>query len=42
MAGLSLKERKVAELAKRRGFKILVPVIYFGDNWNVIIKIEEL
>jgi len=42
MAGLSLKERKVAELAKKRGFKILVPVIYFGDNWNVIIKIEEL
>ena len=42
MAGLSLKERKVAELAKRRGFKILVPVIYFGDNWNVVIKIEEL
>ena len=42
MAGLSLKERKVAELAKKHGFKILVPVIYFGDNWNVIIKIEEL
>ena len=41
-AGLSLKERKVAELAKRHGFKILVPVIYFGDNWNVVIKIEEL
>ncbi|MHA1595931.1 MAG: hypothetical protein ACTSXX_14560 [Candidatus Baldrarchaeia archaeon] len=40
-AGLSPREREVAEEAKKYGFKILVPVIYFGENWTVIVKLKE-
>ena len=41
-AGLSPKEKEVAKRALRRGFKILMPIIYFEDDWNITIRVMEL
>lgn len=38
---LSKKEKRVAELAKEAGFKILIPVVRFLHNWRVLVELVE-
>ena len=40
-AELSKKEKQIAEKAKERGFKILIPIVKFLNNWVVRIELAE-
>jgi hypothetical protein len=40
-AKLSRRERQIAEQAKMKGFKILVPVVRFLENWQVQVELME-
>lgn len=40
-AKLSKKEKEICDLAKSKGFKILVPVIRFLKNWQVEVELIE-
>jgi hypothetical protein len=41
LAPLTKREREVAEDARKLGFKILVPVVRFLDNWTVKVELIE-
>jgi hypothetical protein len=41
-APLSEKERQVAVVAKKKGFKVLVPVVRFLQDWWVLIELTEV
>jgi hypothetical protein len=40
-AKLSKRESQIAEQAKKEGFKILVPVVRFLENWQVQVELME-
>jgi len=40
-AQLSEREKRVAEKAKKAGFKVLVPVVRFLSDWRVLIELVE-
>ncbi|MGC8983564.1 MAG: hypothetical protein ACP5KA_07440, partial [Desulfurococcaceae archaeon] len=39
---LSKRELETALLAKSKGFRVLVPVVVFLEDWNVRIELREL
>jgi hypothetical protein len=41
-AKLSKRESQIAKRAKRRGFKVLVPVVRFLNNWQVQVELIEV
>ncbi|MGC9015144.1 MAG: hypothetical protein ACP5KW_12280, partial [Thermoproteota archaeon] len=41
-AGLSKREKEIAEQAKRIGFRILVPTVKFLEDWKVVVKLSEI
>jgi uncharacterized protein YihD (DUF1040 family) len=41
LAPLTKREKEVAEEARKLGFKILVPVVRFLDNWTVKVELIE-
>jgi len=40
-AGLSKKEKQVADKAREKGFKILIPIVKFLNNWVVRTELTE-
>ena len=41
-AGFSRREKEIAEQAKKVGFSILVPVVKFLEDWQVVIELSEV
>jgi hypothetical protein len=41
-APVSEKERQVSVVAKKKGFKVLVPVVRFLQDWWVLIELTEV
>jgi len=41
-APLSKREREVVAMAKKKGFKVLVPVVRFLSDWRVLIELVEV
>jgi hypothetical protein len=41
LASLTKREREVAEEARKLGFKILIPLVRFLDNWTVKVELIE-
>jgi hypothetical protein len=39
---LSKRERELIPMVRARGFKIMIPVVKYLDNWNVRVELREI